>query len=1132
MGLIRAKRFFSVLIRVLLLVSYLNHSWAMANSDKHLGSNDDIKLRCGLGSVGDMDGIYGNEEADILNSYQSSGKSACPVLTTNSVGKLADIAYRPRYATPMMIENSGDAILDSQEANSPSRSMLTLNGNHVDISTLTLSDILIVTDIEGGLHALNRQNGQLLWSICSDNFPPLLEVSEPVKVKNETLIVEPYGDGNIYYFSTYQGLQKLPVSIKQLVNLAPMDLKTKIVVDDNGTTLEDQKIYTGSRMTAVYTLDAFTGEIFSVYGPGTENKVYKSSKVNCTRGYEGEECDNVLVLGKTVYELGIHTKENTIYNVTYAQWQPNTIDNYLASQNIKSPDGIYVGPFRDKTLLAIDSDFTIAKWVSPKFPGIVNNVFDIYMDYSTNEKILLPHPLKTTEDFDENKYEVYLDQTKNKSWFAMSSAYFPSLVETAPKSKFSSSKGWRKAQIFEDEELFKAAVTGVHTIEYFPFDKFLINDEEYSYQSFNDKQTGLLDPPKNKMPSISDPNSRSLGKYMSPKELLHYRMMLEDEASRKLNSGSNSLFSVFAKFFYRVFESGVTLMMSIFFIMLLSNFKVIPPLHILLEKSGIIPVQHVEPPSVEISSEVVRTDSSTLVEEKTSSTEQLSTKEKEHSSDANEEEAKESEKKKRRRGKRGAKTSKRRTYSSGEGVPNTKDFEFKNDLKNIAISDKILGYGSSGTIVFQGTFQHRAVAVKRMLIDFYDIASHEIKLLTESDYHENVVRYYCSEVTEKFLYIALELCTATLEDIIEAKDGSHKFYELHQKANPVNVLYQMASGIAHLHSMKIVHRDLKPQNILVAPSKQYPQNPHNANSVRILISDFGLCKKLDAEESSFKTNMNNAAGTSGWRAPELLNGRIRISDAIDNEESLTTESNSTSNVSFDSVNEKHAKQRLTRAIDIFSLGCVFYYVLTNGRHPFGDKFIREANIIKGEYSLEDMSKFIKDRSCVLEAKDLVSRMIQSDPLMRPTSHALLTHPFFWPVPKKLEFLLKVSDRFEIERRDPPSPLLLKLEEVAVDVIPEMDWMACFDQLFISNLGKYRKYHGDKLMDLLRALRNKYHHFHDLPDVLADIMGPIPDGFYTYFIKRFPNLLMAIYFVVKENLKDDQILGEFFIHKRG
>ena len=43
--------------------------------------------------------------------------------------------------------------------------------------------------------------------------------------------------------------------------------------------------------------------------------------------------------------------------------------------------------------------------------------------------------------------------------------------------------------------------------------------------------------------------------------------------------------------------------------------------------------------------------------------------------------------------------------------------------------------------------------------------------------------------------------------------------------------------------------------------------------------------------------------------------------------------------------------RLTKAIDIFSLGCVFFYVMTGGGHPFGDRYMREANIITGEYDL-------------------------------------------------------------------------------------------------------------------------------------------------------------------------------------
>ena len=46
----------------------------------------------------------------------------------------------------------------------------------------------------------------------------------------------------------------------------------------------------------------------------------------------------------------------------------------------------------------------------------------------------------------------------------------------------------------------------------------------------------------------------------------------------------------------------------------------------------------------------------------------------------------------------------------------------------------------------------------------------------------------------------------------------------------------------------------------------------------------------------------------------------------------------------------------TQAVDIFSMGCVFYYVIC-GKHPFGDSFTRQARIVKGEYSLEELQKF-------------------------------------------------------------------------------------------------------------------------------------------------------------------------------
>ncbi len=59
---------------------------------------------------------------------------------------------------------------------------------------------------------------------------------------------------------------------------------------------------------------------------------------------------------------------------------------------------------------------------------------------------------------------------------------------------------------------------------------------------------------------------------------------------------------------------------------------------------------------------------------------------------------------------------------------------------------------------------------------------------------------------------------------------------------------QLLSGLSFLHELGIVHRDVKPQNVLLS------------DRLTLLISDFGLCTTLEADQSSFVVTH---AGTVG-----------------------------------------------------------------------------------------------------------------------------------------------------------------------------------------------------------------------------------------------------------------------------
>lgn len=422
---------------------------------------------------------------------------------------------------------------------------------------------------------------------------------------------------------------------------------------------------------------------------------------------------------------------------------------------------------------------------------------------------------------------------------------------------------------------------------------------------------------------------------------------------------------------------------------------------------------------------------------------------------------------------------------------------------SLVVSDTILGFGSHGTVVYQGSLQGRAVAVKRLLQDFVTLASREVDILQESDDHPNVIRYYYQEAHANFLYIALELCPASLADVIESPD---QFREISNSFDPKRALFQITSGLRHLHSLKIVHRDIKPQNILISAQKRGASGRDGGR--RMLISDFGLCKKLEMDQTSFLPTAHGAmaAGTVGWRAPEILRGEVKLDDSMSDDHSQSSRGSVSTAVNGSTSGKP---TRLTKSVDIFALGCLFYYVLTNGLHPFGDRFEREVNILKNAKSLDGLKQFGEEGS---EAVDLITIMLDPEACNRPDTTLCLLHPFFWNPGRRLNFLQDASDRFEIMCRDPRDQNLIILETGAFDVLGQ-DWHARLDKVFIENLGKYRKYDGKSVQDLLRALRNKKHHYQDLPDHVKRHLGPMPEGFLSYFTRRFPRLFMHVHRVI-------------------
>ena len=155
-------------------------------------------------------------------------------------------------------------------------------------------------------------------------------------------------------------------------------------------------------------------------------------------------------------------------------------------------------------------------------------------------------------------------------------------------------------------------------------------------------------------------------------------------------------------------------------------------------------------------------------------------------------------------------------------------------------------------------------------------------------------------------YYAFELCAANL------KDWADSTYTGVVPSEFV-AINQMACGLAFVHKTNHVHRDICPANILIS-----------IGGDRLTISDFGLCKEA---HTSGSISVSQNYGQKKWLAPERIE---RMSDP---------------------------NNRVTIDCDTWAMGCVFYYFITKGSHPFhvDDWQEMRRKIRRGTFNLESKS---------------------------------------------------------------------------------------------------------------------------------------------------------------------------------
>ena len=178
--------------------------------------------------------------------------------------------------------------------------------------------------------------------------------------------------------------------------------------------------------------------------------------------------------------------------------------------------------------------------------------------------------------------------------------------------------------------------------------------------------------------------------------------------------------------------------------------------------------------------------------------------------------------------------------------------------------------------------RHEAVAVKVLLPEAARILGRErfereIAVAARLD-HPNILPVEGSGVIDGTLYYVMPYVEG--ESLRQQLDRGPL-----PVANAVCIAREVAQALAHAHARDVIHRDVKPENILLS-------------GARVLLADFGACRRMSAAGSSVISSAGIALGTPAYMSPEQA-----------------------------------AARRLDARSDIYSLGCVLYEMLV-GEPPF------------------------------------------------------------------------------------------------------------------------------------------------------------------------------------------------------
>jgi serine/threonine-protein kinase/endoribonuclease IRE1 len=626
-------------------------------------------------------------------------------------------------------------------------------------------------------------------SVLDDDYDP---------IDHYIWVVEPTRDGELYLWRPNEqgaGLAKMALTMKKVVEeLSPWNDKDNGVVylGDKKTTMVTLNAATGTIIKQFGSSGSYV------------NKVDSEScfKPNALADGE-EECseDRTITLGRTEYTVSIQRFDGSpIASLKYSEWVPNTQDNDLIQQNLITKDSRYVTGQHDGKVYGFEyGRFSEERPVFTKtLASPVARVFDVLHRWGSApgmdpELIALPQPPLPASDEDSARLRserVFINQTEEGSWYALSGSRYP-LILSAPVAPIHRVDWWRIKEAWDllPESQKSRALVGTHQLpdglgaadRIQAATRLLLDPPRVDPQTASDNETPRLLPAPQPEPSTIINTAKKVPVFV---------------VSRIFDLVSNPAAIVIAIvtvwFFYKDRLLNVNPKSSGKADLLASRIEVNPTLPDPTREEAPATAEVAEPKAQVAPADPAPGDAAPVEaipeqnpEPPAAAREPLAVAFAEPP-EVNGEPAEGADnpgeavkKKKGHRGRRGGvkhrkgnRDKRENSQSRDDDPPQESVEEVINKAKTLVREPKLepdiitvagdadevsghilkmgslevneaeqLGTGSNGTIVFAGKWDGRDVAVKRMLVQFNEIASQETRLLRESDDHPNGRRH-------------------------------------------------------------------------------------------------------------------------------------------------------------------------------------------------------------------------------------------------------------------------------------------------------------------------------------------------------------------------------------------------------